>query len=363
MKKNILPLAKQLITIPSITGDLEKNFEIIKFVKNELQEFVFIPFVSNNIPSLLYNNKQEKLKKFKILFNLHLDVVPGAPETFIPRIEGNRLYGRGAYDMKAAAAAIIMLYKELAPTLPYACGLQITTDEEIGGEDGTKYQLQNGVRADFAITGESGSNLGITHESKARIVMQLIAKGKTSHSGYPWLGENAIVKLQQALHEVITHYPLPQEQSYTSTINITHVSTNNTEKSLTGYNRTPNYCEALLDIRVIPADIDRLLPQIQSLVAPYVETKILHNSTPHNTPQENHYIQQLQVIGKQIRGEEFPYIKAHATSDIRHISEVKGHGIEFGPVGGNAHQENEWVDIRSLEEYYQILKAFLLSIK
>src|SRR5687767_1392205 len=36
-----------------------------------------------------------------IVFHGHLDVVPGHAEQFAPRIEGDRLYGRGAYDMKA----------------------------------------------------------------------------------------------------------------------------------------------------------------------------------------------------------------------------------------------------------------------
>jgi acetylornithine deacetylase/succinyl-diaminopimelate desuccinylase-like protein len=118
-----------------------------------------------------------------------------------------------------------------------------------------------------------------------------------------------------------------------------------------------------LDIRVIPADMQKIIPHIESLVAPYVETKILHKTVPHDIPRENPYIQQLQTIGRERRGEEFPFVKAHATSDIRHICEVNGAGIEFGPIGENAHQDSEWVDIQSLEEYYQILKAFLLSIK
>src|SRR5215217_5478775 len=49
-----------------------------------------------------------------IVLHGHLDVVPGRPEQFEPRIEGDRLYGRGAYDMKGGLAAMICALRDLA---------------------------------------------------------------------------------------------------------------------------------------------------------------------------------------------------------------------------------------------------------
>ena len=42
-----------------------------------------------------------------LVFHGHLDIVPGHPEQFSPRVEGDRLYGRGAYDMKGGLAAMM----------------------------------------------------------------------------------------------------------------------------------------------------------------------------------------------------------------------------------------------------------------
>src|SRR5581483_12453815 len=49
-----------------------------------------------------------------VVFHGHLDVVPGRPEQFRPRIEGDRLIGRGAYDMKGGLAAMMCALKDLA---------------------------------------------------------------------------------------------------------------------------------------------------------------------------------------------------------------------------------------------------------
>jgi len=63
-----------------------------------------------------------------------------------------------------------------------------------------------------------------------------------------------------------------------------------------------------------------------------------------------------------VRGKEYPLRFAHATSDATYFSAVGCDAIEFGPVGEGAHQDNEWVDIQSLYDYYQVLKNFLLEL-
>jgi len=48
-----------------------------------------------------------------VVFHGHLDVVPGRPEQFEPRIEGDRLIGRGAFDMKGGLAAMMCALKDV----------------------------------------------------------------------------------------------------------------------------------------------------------------------------------------------------------------------------------------------------------
>ena len=50
----------------------------------------------------------------RLVLHGHLDVVPGHPEQFSPRVEGGRLFGRGAYDMKSALASMMLAVADLS---------------------------------------------------------------------------------------------------------------------------------------------------------------------------------------------------------------------------------------------------------
>lgn len=354
MQDEILKLSNQLIEIPSVSGDIKQSVAVLELAENVLKGIPFTPFASQNIPSLLYSNRTKDTRRFKIILNAHLDVVPGTKEQFKPYVKNGRLYGRGAFDMKSSAAVMLLLFQELAQKLSYPLALQLTTDEETGGYYGTKYQIAQGVRGDFIITGE-GSNFRIVYEAKGRMIMKLTASGKTAHGGYPWLGENAIWKLQRNLHEILAVYPVPKNESYQTTVNLSTIHTNNT-----AFNKIPNHCEAVLDIRFIPSEKKRVEKRIRSLLDNDINVDILMKSpAPHETDRDNIYIKNLLRSADR----KLPLDKAHATSDIPFYTEVGCDGIEFGPAGGGHHGENEWADIESLDEYYKILKKFLLSVQ
>ena len=94
----------------------------------------------------------------RIIFNGHLDVVPGHLQQFEPRIDGDRLIGRGAYDMKAALAAMMIATSNMAEAPPEGVqvDLVIVPDEERAqpGPNATEMLVDQGLRADFVICGE-----------------------------------------------------------------------------------------------------------------------------------------------------------------------------------------------------------------
>src|SRR5688572_27426299 len=91
-----------------------------------------------------------------IVFHGHLDVVPGRPEQFVPRVEGDRLIGRGSYDMKGGLAAMMCAVRDLAEQDRVRVRFVCVPDEESEDiERRTSDDLvRRGIVGDFAITGE-----------------------------------------------------------------------------------------------------------------------------------------------------------------------------------------------------------------
>lgn len=350
----VLDLAKKLISIPSTCEDFKSLEKILETCKKHLSGFNFKRFEKNGVKSLLFYNTDSLPKRFKLILNAHLDVVEGKAEQFKPFQKNGKLFGRGAYDMKTAAAVMVLLFKELAKNINYPLGLQLVTDEEIGGFNGTKYQIDKRVRADFVIAGEN-TDLKINHRSKGIIWLKIKTKGKSAHGAYPWLGENAIWKMHKILNGLEKKYPIPQQEMWCTTVNLSSIESGN--KTI---NKVPDECVALLDIRYIPEEKDKVLDDIKQTAGKEAGLEIITKNDDHFTNQSNKYIQLLSEAIKSVTKKDGELVDKHGASDIRHYNKVGCNGITFGPIGEGHHSDNEWVDIKSVENYYHILWEFIL---
>ena len=266
-------------------------------------------------------------REFKVILNAHLDVVPGHKNQSVPYVKAGRLYGRGAYGMKAAAAAEILVFKALAKKLPYNLGLQLVTDEEFGGFDGTKHQLENGVRTEFVLVGE-GTELDITTKAKGIYWLKIKVKGKPGHGAYPWRGENAVWKMYRFLSLLKEKYLELRKNKWQTTVNIAHMSTPNTT-----YNIIPDECEVLLDIRYVPEDKDKVLKEIKDL-AEFDFEELWLNEPVHYVAGDNPYVKKLQLTAEDVTGKKPQLLRKEGGSDMRHFSALDIPAVEFGPAGG-----------------------------
>src|SRR5689334_13554671 len=90
-----------------------------------------------------------------VVLHGHLDVVPAHEEQFEARVEGDRLQGRGAYDMKGALAAMLLTTVTMRDRGGVRVRLGIVGDEESeeSAERGSDHLVDGGFLGDFAITG------------------------------------------------------------------------------------------------------------------------------------------------------------------------------------------------------------------
>jgi len=354
-----LAAACELLAVPSTADrpdDLRRALDLVlDFVG---PGFTVERFESGGKPSaLLYRGAQRP--HFRIILNAHLDVVPAPAEQFRPHRAGARLYARGAADMKVSALVQAQVFSELAGIVPYPLGLQLVTDEEVGGRHGTLHQLEQGVSGEFVIIGEQ-SGLRIVTDSKGMVTANLRAVGRAGHSAYPWLGDNALVTLGRSLARILAAYPVATEEAWRTTVNIARIETPNQTR-----NQIPALAEAWLDIRFPPEDanlngktVQEVTAYLASFCEPGVTPVVDHADPPHHADRDRPEIRRLQQAAAN-QGYRAGFLRKHGAADGRFYYQRGVDAVIFGVGGDGLHSADEYADTTTITPYYQALKEFL----
>lgn len=349
-------MSERLISIKSTSGDpaaLEKALEV---ALSNLKSYTIERFEKNGIKSALVYSSQKRPQKFKIILNGHLDIIPGKQHQYFPKIKNNKLYGVGSMDMKANVACLIVAFKEVVDKVNYPLGLQLVTDEEIGGFNGTKFQIDKGVKADFIIAGEA-TNFNIVNKAKGILWVKVYSKGKTAHGAYPWRGKNSIWEMNKFLNLLEKKYPIPNREKWITTVNLSRIETSNQS-----FNKIPDYCSVWLDIRYLPKETNTVVSDIKKLLPKGFKLDVVVKEPAFFVSEKGEYLKTLRKTAKKVTKRKVSFYGAQGSSDARHFTRVNCDGVEFGPIGGGIGTDNEWVDLRSLEKYKETLETFLLSI-
>lgn len=339
-------------------GELRRALELV--IGEAGPDFVVRRFESNGKPSALLHPPGTD-GELRVILNAHLDVVPAPDEQFVPRRDGDRLYGRGTHDMKAAALVMTSVFREVAGFLPYGMGLQLVTDEEVGGADGTGHQVAEGVRADFVVIGEQ-SGLRVVLESKGICHARLAATGRAAHAAYPWLGENALVAVHEGVGRLLARYPVPADEQWVTTVNVARIETPNR-----AFNQVPAAAEAWLDIRYPPTDPDFAGRGREEIAAHLtavagVEATVDALGPPHRADPDGPGVRALRAA---IRATGHPagLLRKHGAADGRYYHALGIDAVVFGPGGDGQHGPAEYVDLTTLRPYHDALIGFLRAFR
>jgi succinyl-diaminopimelate desuccinylase len=290
-----------------------------------------------------------------VILHGHLDVVPAYASQFEPRIEGDRLIGRGAYDMKGALAAMMCAIKDVADNEHVRVRFVCVPDEE--SEDvssrSTDVLVAGGYRGDFALTGEP-TDLHIGIQAKGVLAVRAVVSGVAAHGSTPWLGDNAILKAHDAFRRIET-LPFSRESSDLfdrPSINLARIEGGD------AFNKVPDRCTMDVDIRYLPTqDPGEILAQIRAI--PDLEVLKCFTRAPAVVSRSNPYVRALREgIGRSIEGEALS-IGRDGASDAISFLEAGIPAVEFGPVGAGHHGPEEWVSIASLRRFRQALTDFV----
>jgi succinyl-diaminopimelate desuccinylase len=291
-----------------------------------------------------------------IILHGHLDVVPGRPEQFVPRIQGDRLIGRGAYDMKGGLASMMLAVQELSQQQDVRVHFLCVCDEESDEEDqrGSDYLVEQGYLGDFAITGEP-TDLHVGVEAKGVLAMRIEVGGTAAHGSTPWEGDNAVLKAVDVFRQ-IESLPFARESS-----DLFDRPSINLGRILGGdaVNKVPDVCTIDVDVRFLPGqDSQAILDAVNAL--PDTAVVKTFRRSPAIVQRENPFVQVLgraiESIAPRARGIS---VGRDGASDAISFIDAGVPAVEFGPEGAGHHGPDEWVSIRSLRQYRQALVEFV----
>ena len=282
----------------------------------------------------------------------HIDTVgvEGMEEPHSPRIEDERLHGRGAYDMKAGVAAALVACREAAALgLAGDVVVAAVADEE-HASIGVREALES-LSADAAIVTEpTEMELAVAH--KGFVWLEIEVTGQAAHGSRPHLGVDAIVKsgpiligigqLDQRLRE--REHPLLGAGSV-------HASLIEGGLELSTY---PDRCKIGLERRTLPGDTGESVEgEIAELLAAcraddpalVVESRTLLVREPLEIPRDAPIVGIVSNTAAEVLGSAPPIIGASYWADSAFIAAAGIPTVLFGPSGEGAHAVEEWVSI------------------
>jgi acetylornithine deacetylase len=232
---DVVALATELLSIASTTRD---EGRAVDFVARWLVSRGWNVTVQEVTPGR--GNVWASRKGGGVALSTHLDTVPPYVP---PRLDGDKLMGRGACDAKGIAAAMLAAADRLVGAGEERVDLLFLVGEE-RGSDGARAANQLPTATRFLINGEPTESI-LASGSKGALRVIVRTRGREAHSAYPHLGKSAIIPMLALLPE-LSSLDLPKDPVLgETTINIGLI------RGGTEANIIPALCEAELMVRLV----------------------------------------------------------------------------------------------------------------
>jgi acetylornithine deacetylase len=410
-RDEMMDFLQKLVRIPSVVGhegDAQKFMEKT-FRDLELEVYVWEPnvaelrkhpafFKTTSYTKFGYKGRPNVIGKLRgsgqgrsLILAGHIDVVSPEPvsawthDPWSAEIVDNKLYGRGAADMKGGIASMVYALKCVQETGIRLKGdviLESTIEEEDGGVGGTLATILKGYRADAVIITEptGGCNVGIA--SAGVMYFRVKVVGKSAHAASAHFGVNAIgkiIKIYNALSELnkkrqakISYSPAeiyPDMKGHVTTINIGKISGGDWPSTVAGW--------AELECRVgwppgeelkdVKGQIERTIEKTAKRDAwlkenpPKIEW-FGWRAEPHEQDLNHPIVKTVAEFVNELTRKETMFVGGSAGLDTRFfVRYANVPAITFGPRGFNLHSIDEYVEIDSVVETAKVLALTMVD--
>jgi succinyl-diaminopimelate desuccinylase len=375
----IVDLAQHLIRIPSVTACPQERLEDVHRAATFIYDYLKghgleVRYFDGKYPAV-YASFPGSAASPRILLSGHFDVVEPEPDEsqFIPRLEGDYLFGRGAADMKTVVATYLVWMKDACQkksALDFnnypSISLLLVGNEENGESEayGTPHVLTElGLKPGLLIagerTGEKGDELfgEVCTENRGVLRFEIIGRGAKGHSGLKSVGadlSDRLITARSALADIFArHLTLAARDGWQSQARFPFIQLGTPGV----YNVTPAEGRLGVEIRPIPQDdLAALKAAIDGYCAENdlsAQFSVMENGvacSPAN-PELLALLASLRTIsaaepkiGKKMAGTSARFAPA-------------GQGVVWGQTGIGPHAKDERHYLPSIEPYYRVLEA------
>lgn len=303
----------------------------------------------------------------------------------------DRIYGRGACDMKGGLAASIIAaeaFAEAHPDFRGAIEISATADEESGGYGGVAYLAEQGhfAHVQHVLIPEPLHKDRICLGHRGVWWAEIETQGRIAHGSMPFLGDCAvrhmgavIDEMERSLYPLLagkhTDMPVIPEGARSSTLNINsiHGGAAEPEAGYTGLPApcVPDRCRIVIDRRFlieedlaeVKREVTALLERVRAQRPSFrYEVRDLFEVIPSMTEKSAPVVQATAGAIADVLGVEAAYVVSPGTYDQKHIDRIGRlkNCIAYGPgVLDLAHQPDEWIGVQDMEDSARVMGGVL----
>jgi succinyl-diaminopimelate desuccinylase len=197
------------------------------------------------------------------------------------------------------------------------------------------------------------TDLQICYAQKGAMWVELFLPGQPAHGSRPWDGKNAIALLRDGLVALERQFPTPDEPAWATTVVPTMVHGGATP------NRLPEGLDMTFDIRHVPEDRPEQIMAALTECFGGAEVRLERGGVPLDSDPNDPALRRLAACAEQVTGAPTRLYREHFASDARFYSALGVPAVCFGPIGAGLHSDDEWVEIESLVQLYEVLRRFV----
>lgn len=409
-RDDLIALTQDLIRIPTLNPPGRHYREICDYLSDRLSARGFVtalvraegaPGDSETWPRWnMVARREGSAPGDCVHFNSHHDVVEvghgWTRDPFGGELDGGRIYGRGACDMKGGLATSIIAAEAFIATCPDFSGaieISATADEESGGYGGVAYLAEQGWfdpdRVQHVIIPEPLHKDRICLGHRGVWWAEVETKGRIAHGSMPFLGDSAIRHMGAVLEEIEhrlyphlatkhTAMPVVPEGARQSTLNINSIHGGEAEPE-PGFTGLPapcvaDRCRIVLDRRFlieealpeVKAEMTSLLDRLKSSRPGFDYTiRDLFEVQPTMTERTAPVVRSTAAAIEKVLGQVADYVVSPGTYDQKHIDRIGRlkNCIAYGPgLLHLAHQPDEWVGVQDMQDSALVMALVLADL-